>query len=191
MAQAKQIQGKYFLQSKIPTSYTLTGADRQGSFGLLGIKELVVDSINAPSVSNRVVIPVENVVTIKRVRIVANAGPGIQAGVNHYAGQFIMSLVTNDGDDNLTKFDECPVIIPNWGEWYNINMILRPFKRTGGDTSSQFVGMAIEKTLDTLAMFYVDDYNIQEDYISRGITPILQMEVETAGLVCQSNGVWF
>lgn len=191
MAQAKQIQGKYFLQTKISSSYTLTGADRQGSFGLNDLTQLVVESINAPGVSNRVVFPVEHVVTIKRVRIVANGGPGIQGGVNHYAGQFILSMARDDGDGNITKFDECPVIVPNWGEWYDINMVLRPFNRTGGDTTAEFVGMAIEKSLDTLAMFYVDDFNIQEDFVGQGITPILQMEIETAGLVCSSNGVWF
>ena len=161
------------------------------SMGANDLTYIGVESINAPAVSNRVVFPVENIVTIKRVRIVANAGPGIQAGVNHYAGQFILSMARDDGEGNVTKFDECPVIIPNWGEWYEINMNLKPFKRTGGDTTAEFVGMAVDKTLDTLAMFYVDDYNIQEDYIGRGITPILQMEVETAGLVCSSNGVWF
>lgn len=191
MAQAKQIQGKYFLQAKIPISYTLTGANRQGAFGLNDITELVVDSINAPSVANRVVFPVEHIVTIKRVRIVANGGPGIQVGVNHYAGQFVLSMARDDGDGNIIIFDECPVIIPNWGEWYDINMILRPYKRTGGDTSAEFVGMAIDKTLDTLAMFYVDDFNLQADFVGEGVSPILQMEIETAGLVCSSNGVWF
>jgi len=191
MAQAKQIQGRYFLQANIPTSYTLTGADRAGSMGLDEIKELIVESINAPGVSNRVYFPVEHLITIKRVRIVANGGPGIQGGVNHYAGQFILSMARDDGEGNVTKFDECPVIIPNWGEWYEINMHLRPFKRTGGDTSAEFVGMAIEKTLDSVAMFYVDDFNIQEDFVGQGVTPILQMEAETAGLVCSSNGVWF
>lgn len=191
MAQAKQIQGKYFLQADIPASYTLTGENRAGTMGVNDITELVVDSINAPAVSNRVVFPVENVVTIKRVRLVANGGPGIQGGVNHYAGQFIISMATTDADNNVIKFDSCPVIIPNWGEWYDINMVLRPFKRTGGNTSAEFVGMAIEKTLDSLAMFYVDDFNIQDDFIGQGVTPILQMEIETAGLVCQSNGVWF
>lgn len=191
MAQAKKIQGRYFLQANIPAAYTLTGEDRAGAMGLNDITELVVESINAPDVSNRVVIPVENVVTIKRVRLVANGGPGIQGGVNHYAGQFILSMATDDGLGNVTKFDECPVIIPNWGEWYDINMVLRPYKRTGGDTSAEFVGIAIEKTLGSLAMFYVDDFNIQEDFVGQGITPILQMEIETAGLVCSSNGVWF
>ena len=191
MAQAKQIQGKYFLQADIPTSYSLTGENRSASMGLNDITELIVLSINAPGVSNRVYFPVEHVVTIKRVRIVANGGPGIQGGVNHFAGQFILSMARDDGEGNVTKFDECPVIIPNWGEWYDINMILRPYNRTGGDTSAEFVGMAIEKTLDSLAMFYIDDYNIQDDFVGQGITPILQMEIETAGLVCSSNGVWF
>lgn len=191
MAQAKQIQGKYFLQANIPTSYTLTGADRAGSMGLNDLTELIVESINSPGVSNRVYFPVEHVVTIKRVRIGANGGPGIQGGVNHYAGQFILSMARDDGEGNVTKFDECPVIIPNWGEWYDVNMSLRPYKRTGGDTSAEFVGMAIEKTLDAVAMFYVDDFNIQEDFVGQGVTPILQMEIETAGLVVSSNGVWF
>lgn len=191
MAQAKQIQGKYFLQANIPTAYTLTGADRAGSMGVNDVTELVVESINAPGMSNRVYFPVEHLVTIKRVRIVANGGPGIQGGVNHYAGQFILSMACVDGEGNVTKFDECPVIIPNWGEWYDINMSLKPFKRTGGDTSAEFVGMAIEKTFGSVAMFYVDDFNIQDDFVGQGITPILQMEIETAGLVCSSNGVWF
>lgn len=191
MAQAKQIQGKYFLQANIPTAYTLTGAYRAGSMGVNDVTELVVQSINAPGVSNRVYFPVEHLVTIKRVRIVANGGPGIQGGVNHYAGQFILSMARDDGEGNVNKFDECPVIIPNWGEWYDINMSLKPFKRTGGDTSAEFVGMAIEKTFGSVAMFYVDDFNIQDDFVGQGITPILQMEIETAGLVCSSNGVWF
>lgn len=42
-----------------------------------------------------------------------------------------------------------------------------------------------------MAKILLDGQNLAEDFVGQGITPILQMEIETAGLVCYSNGVWF
>jgi hypothetical protein len=41
------------------------------------------------------------------------------------------------------------------------------------------------------SIFYVDDFNLQEDFVGQGITPIIEMEIETAGLFVKSNGVEF
>ena len=192
MADVKKIQGNYFCQANVTASYTLTGANRQAGFDITGDKQqLLCRCINAPIVNAAVVFPVEHIVNIRRIRLIANGGQGIQAAINHNAAEFLLAAMRTDADSNLIVYDRCPVIIPNWGEWFAINMELSPFKRLDDEVDFDYVGLGIEKTGIPQSMFNVDDYNIQDDYVNQGITPVLQMGLETSGLVCQTNGQWF
>lgn len=187
---SQEIQGKYLLYCFIlNASYTLTGADRAGNFGITGAQnEIEVDALSANNQNPAIVCNVENELTIKRIKIEANGGPGIKAGVNHLAAQFQLQLVRKDADNNIVKFDSTQVNIPEWGEWFDLNLVLRPYKRIDGNRNFDFLWFSI---VPSTSHFYVDDYNIQADYINQGITPVLYMEVETAGLYIASNGQIF
>lgn len=186
---SQEIQGKYFLFSHINNvSYTLTGNDRAANFGITGGQsELLVKAITANDSNAAVVCNIENDFIIKRVKLEANGGPGIQTGVNHFAAQFDLQLARED-NGNFIRYDQRKVNIPNWGEWYDLNLVLRPYKKIDNDSQFDFLGFSIDPAT---CSFYVDDYNIQSDYIGQGITPHLFMEVEAPGLYLRSNGKIF
>lgn len=189
MAQ-KQIQGKYSLYA-FPTnaSYTLTGNNRAASFGVNNpAVELVTKCITAPEGNNAIAFNVERQITIKRIRVRMNGAPGIQAGVNHTAAKFKLIFGRIDSDSNLFVYDYIWVEIPNFGEWVESEQIVEPYLRKGNDSSFEYLQIIVDPDN---AVFYVDDFNLQEDFVGEGITPIIEMEIETAGLFVRSNGVEF
>ncbi len=184
-----EVQGKYFIFAHVPnSSYTITGNDRAGNFGMTG-DQVALDSYCIIAPVGRVVFGVEKRLTIKKIRLVPNGAPGLQNAPGYLAGKINLQLVTEDGDGNITPFTNAKTIrIPNWGEWYEINMNFGPWERTGGDNTSEYVRFSI---VPDTAVFYCDDYNIQADYVGQGVTPRLEMLIETAGIVDSSAGVEF
>lgn len=185
-----QIQGKYFIYAFVGnSSYTLTGADRQGSFSVSSpAEELNLNCITGPNGNNAIVFNVENKINIRRARVRMNGGPGIQAGLNHIAAKFKIIVGRVDGDNNVFDYDSVWVQVPNFGEWAAIDLLIEPYKRTGNDRSYDFVTFIIDPNN---AIFYVDDYNLQADYVGQGITPIVEFEIETAGVYLKTNGQIF
>lgn len=181
------IQGKYNLFAILKAGYTLTGNDRAGTFAVSTDGELNVKCATAPSYADTVVLNVENEIKIKKIRLVPNGAPGIKAGLSHFAGEFNLQAVTDDGEGNIDVYDETFVHVMQWSEWLDVNFTLKPFKRKdNGD--AEFVGLMVPVAN---SVFYVDDYNIQEYYVGQGLQPILEMEIETAGLYLRTNGVLF
>lgn len=184
------IQGKYSIYA-FPNnaSYTLTGAARSASFSVSNPPvELTTKCISAPNGNNAIAFYVENVIKIKRFRVRMNGAPGIQAGINHTAAKFRLLFGRMDADDNLYIYDSVYIEVPNFGEWVESNQIVEPFKRVGGNDDYDYLQIIIDPDN---SIFYVDDFNIQEDYVGQGITPIIEMEIETAGLYVRSNGQIF
>lgn len=180
-----QVQGKYLCFGNVNNaSYTLTGNARGASFGITGSedKDINLKCINNPDGALKVVFPVENDVTIKRVKLDANGGYGIQHGVNHPAAA-LSFLAARNTLDGVKVYDRAIIEIPNWGDWYEMNLVLRPYRREEGD-HGEYVGLYVGGD----AVFYVDDFNVQDDFIGQGITPQFEFEIETAGLVIQTNG---
>lgn len=189
MAQ-KQTQGKYSLYA-FPnnSSYTLTGNARSASFGVSApAVELLTKCISAPNGNNAVSFFVEYKITIKRFRVRMNGAPGIQAGVNHTAAKFKLIFGRVDSDNNLQIYDSVWIEAPNFGEWVEADLIVEPYKRTGGNREFDYMQIIVDPDN---SIFYVDDFNLQEDFVGQGITPIIEMEIETSGLFVRSNGEEF
>lgn len=184
-----EIQGKYLLFAHVNNAaYTLTSANRSADFGITGAQtELIVKAITADAANAAIVCGVENEFRIKRIKIEANGGPGILAGVNHLAAQFELQCGRDD-DGTFIIYDKRQINIPQWGEWFNVDLVIKPFNRLGNNNEYDFLGFSIDPAT---AVFYVDDYNLQADYISQGITPFIYMEVEAPGLYLRSNGQIF
>lgn len=187
---AKTIQGKYDLYTPFSdVAYTLTGGDRNATFGPTGTQgELNTICINFPgSLSGKIAVPVENDVKIRKMKLWPRGGYGLQNSPLYMAGKFYLQLGRED-DGNFILYDETAVQIPNWGEWFDVDLILRGYRRKDGD--SQFDFLQFSFAYDT-AVFSCDDYNLQEDFVGQGVVPALEMIVETAGLANASNGQIF
>lgn len=182
----KNIQGKYFCYSFIPnSSYTLTGSARTASFGVNNTIEnnnMNVKCLSAPNPDNSVKFLANTSVKIKRVRVRMNGAPGMQAGLNHIAAKIAVEF-GKVKDGYWVSEARAFIQVPNFGEWCECGAELN-----ANHTLIEYRDMHVNP-LETI--FYVDDYNIQSDYVNQGITPILEMEIETAGISVANDGEIF
>ena len=189
---SKNIKGRYDLYTPLAdAAYTLTGADRNATFGFTGTQdELNTRCLDFPgNINGKIAVPVENLVTIKKIKLWPRGGFGLQNSPLYMAGKFYLELGRTDPDTStFIVYDKVAVNIPNWGEWFDVDAVLKPFNRL--DNNSDFDFMQFSIAYDT-AVFSCDDYNLQADYVGQGISPALEMIVETAGLVDASNGNYF
>ena len=177
------IRGKYVIYSFLPITYTLTGENRQGRFAFDDTHdEITLKAQNAPSEPvYGVSIVSENDITIKRARIVPRGAAGLLASPGTLAGQLFLNAYTKDTEENRITLDYVHLDFLQWGEWENVNAILKPYK------NAEFLPVPLPGTCDLFisraaAKFTADDYNIQDDYVGQGVQALLEMEIETAGL---------
>lgn len=178
-----EIRGKYVVYSFLPITYALTGENRQGRFAFDDTQdEITLKAQNAPSEPvYGVQLVVQNDTTIKRARIVPRGGAGLLASPGTLAGQLFLNAYTYDTDSNRITLDSLHLDFLQWGEWENVNAVLKPYKNTGsaeylpGDCGV-FISGAAKK-------FTADDFNIQEDFVGQGVQALLELEIETSGLL--------
>lgn len=177
------IRGKYVVYSFLPITLTLTGADRQARFAFDDTQdEIRLKAQNATSEPvYGVQLLVQNDTTIKRARIVPRGGAGLLASPGTLAGQLFLNAYAIDPDDSSRiTLDSVHLDFLEWGEWENVNAVLKPYKNLGSigilpGACSLFISGAAAK-------FTADDFNIQEDYVGLGVQALLELEIETAGL---------
>lgn len=123
-------------------------------------------------------------VIIRRARIVPSGGFGTQPPEKKRAAQVYLKLVKSD----LTELDTRLLKFPSWGEWYDINATLRPYKTATTWTDAEITQhKPVHFCIDYIRTYFnVDDYNIAAAYKSQTMTPILEMEIETAGGMIES-----
>lgn len=185
-----KVQGLYTLHAHINGgTYTFTGADRFASFGITGAEQsLNLICFGAPSLAGSVKLPVENEIKIKAVRLIAQGAPGLQNAPGQLAGKFRLDCVGDDGNGTLYQYDDIFLHIPNWGEWFDTNISLRPYKRTGGNHEYTMLDLAVNPDN---ALFQLDDFNIQDDFIGQGTSAEIELLIDTAGIWDTANHVLF
>lgn len=124
-------------------------------------------------------------VTISRARIIPSGGFGTQPPEKKRAAQVYLKLVKND----FTELDTRLLKFPSWGEWYDINATLRPHKTQTTWTPGEIANhKPVHFMIDYVQTYFnVDDYNIDNAYKGQTMTPILEMELETAGGMIESS----
>ena len=121
---------------------------------------------------------------IRRARIIPSGGFGTQPPEKKRAAQVYLKLVKSD----FTELDTRLLKFPSWGEWYEINATLRPHKTQTTWTDAEITQhKPVQFCIGfTHTYFNVDDYNVDNAYKSQTMTPILEMELETAGGMIES-----
>lgn len=178
-----EIRGKYVVYSFLPITYTLTGESRQGRFAFDDTQdEIRLKAQNAPvEPVYGVQLLAQNDTTIKRVRIVPRGGAGLLASPGTLAGQLFLNAYTYDTEENRITLDTVHLDFLQWGEWENVNAVLKPYKNEKylpvplPSACSLFISGAAGK-------FTADDFNVQDDFIGQGVQALLEMEIETGGL---------
>lgn len=188
-----KVQGKYTLSIELPTSYELTGNARNANFTFANnIEQFSPKCVNRGYIDNGYAnISFENKVFVKRGRIYAAGGQGLQAAQDGtFAGQFLL-VVRQFNNGSGGTLDTLFLRFPKWDEWYNIDGELKPFVGTAADWSGATYEHLKPCRLGSQSIgsyFTCDDFNVQEDYVGQTVTPILELEIETGGLVGSSHG---
>ena len=177
-----EIRGKYVVYSFLPLTYTLTGADRHARFEFNAtLDEIRLKAQNAPTEPvYGVQLIVQNDTRIKRARIVPRGGAGLLASPGTLAGQLFLNAYTYDTDNNRITLDSVHLDFVQWGEWENVNAVLKPYNNTG--MAEPLPGACSLFISEANGKFTADDFNIQADFVGRGVQALLELEIETAGL---------
>ena len=180
---AKQnIIGRYHLRAVINASYKFTGNNRAASFVYPNLSdELILSCVNAPQ-AQTALLTGQASATIKRARLISAGAPGLSTPNDGTPSASIwLSLTSNFG----TGKEIFKLRFSNWNEWEETDIELEPYKYIGSWTSSAAaanyaVKVNIEQQPDT--EFCLDDFNIQADYVGETFTPVLELEIVTAGM---------
>ena len=185
---ADSIFGKYFISAPLLVSYELTDADRQANFKITQTapgydEKLDPICFNSPSLNGHVLFNVEADIKILRARIVPSGAFGVHASPQQIAGKFYLEAVVENTDDgSFDAFDAIALKFNDWGEWVESGALLKPYKRANTHDNNRNATL-VNLGANTLnSKFYVDDYNIQSAYKGENMYPVLEMEIETAGL---------
>lgn len=176
--QRQKIAGKYTLWAVIPNCiYEFTGSNRAATFGVTGddLQNVQMKALNALSVDSNVWPEIGTEVKIKRAKIEPSGAFGLQPSQGERAAGLWLDLTYTDENENLQILDQISLQFDKWGEWCDINKNLKAY----GPFNPNTCRFGISKTG---CFFNCDDYNLQEDYIGQTVTPVLVLEVETAGM---------
>lgn len=182
------IQGKYTLVAKVKASGTLEADNRNIIFSVADAENaaLYPDCLNAPKLAaGYTVFNAQRDVTIKRIRLIANGAPEAKHAPNYYAGEFDLILGKKELDDSITPYDTAKIKIPEWGEWYELNLTLSPYNYKLGPIG-EYCGFYIDVENNA---FRIDGLNLADAFQDMGVTPWLEMEMQTAGVFASSNGI--
>lgn len=182
------IAGKYNIAFAVSNAqYTFTNNDRDAQFTPTSpnvVNNATCTQLNKQSFA----LPMyENELKIKRARLISSGAPGLQSPEGKRAAQVLLRLVSSD----LTE-EFCVLFLKFrlWNEWTEVNGVLRPYEYknhvfTDGEITQHKPVYFSVGYISTY--FNVDDYNLQTAYEGQTVTPILEMEMETSGMVETGN----
>lgn len=183
-------QGKYTLIAEVQAAGTLDADSRNITFSVSENEkaDLFPDCLNMPKEAvGYAVFNSQTDITIKRIRLNANGAPEAKHAPNYYAGVFNLIVGNREADETITKYDWARIKIPEWGEWYELNLTLRPYNYKSGPVD-EFCTFYIDIENN---VFRVDGLNLADAFQGMGVTPWLEMEIQTAEVVASSNGFVF
>lgn len=184
------IQAKYNFVAGLPDVYTLTGNDRAAvlslaqntviSFYVVGNKAGGISFFNGDTAIN-----------IKRMRVRSPKAPGVSAGTST-AGVITLSFCAMLGFNADTELDAARVNIPKWGEWFEANIKIEPYKTPYAWTGTQITQhKPVGAVIGYNSYMNVDDYNVQADFVGQDVDVAIDLEIETAGVISSSTYVIF
>ena len=189
------IQGLYTLRAPLYNSndpanrvlYTFTNNDRNASIGFAyqcPLDFAQIDAQNPDNLGDPRKFIVQNKLFIKRARVLTPGAPGLAPGLGGRAAVFYLDTrsskngIDTSGDSLILKFD-------NFNEWQDFNI---PFLNDKIDSDTGKYTFLIGAG-DGRTALYLDDYNLQNEYVGQDLFAFLELVVDTAGLYNGFNSV--
>ena len=187
---AQKIQAKYNCVAGTPDTYTLTGNNRAA---VLSLAQNTVLSffVVGNKAGGTAFFCGNTAINIKRMRVRSPKAPGVSAGTST-AGVITLNFCAMLGFNADTQLDSARVNVPKWGEWFDANIKIEPYKTAYAWTDTQLTQhKPIGAVIGYNSYMNVDDYNVQADYIGQDVDAAIDLEIETAGVISSSTYVIF
>lgn len=184
----ERIAGIYNLSLVIQNAqYTFTDNDRDATFSPSSPNVLASAACSQLNLQAYALPRYEAELVIKRARIISSGAPGMQAPEGKRAAQIALTLKSADlADTFCTSF----LKIQKWNEWTEINARLKPFEfKNHTFTPSEIARhKPVYFCIDYMNTYFnVDDFNLQAAYAGQTTTPILELEIDTSGMIDDSQ----
>ena len=182
---AQKVQGIYLASFAIyGNTFTLSDSSREESATIAADLDFNPTLIGGEYGGQAVTFDSNSLLKIKRVKIDAAGAPGLQRpyniGLCFASFMGFRMIAQNDDADNLGTFF---IRIPNYGEWADVNTIIKPFEtvtsiepNSAGKKSYKLV------LVRDLTRFDYDGYNLSSDYVGQEWRPVVTLEFETNGV---------
>lgn len=183
-AYARPIRGNYIIEGDLTSlinGYQFTGTDRDANiihstgYFLLWELKAIEDRYNyrtAHFVAN-------NKIKIKRARLSTPGAVGLRAAVNRPSS--IVSL--SSCDDVPQSLGDPPIVLKfsRFNEWEDFDLTFMSDKAISAGMNGFYLEVSDLR-------LWIDDYNIQTAYVGETFGLILEMEIDTAGMVIDYDG---
>lgn len=149
-------------------TYTFAGNDRAAHIDIAA-DENVDMNLLSDSRGSKALLRINSNIVIVRARLIATGAPGLDV-VGRAAGFVNFHFKGN------TSGTSAPVSLTftKWNEWETMGVSTG----TGG-----CVGSSASMVVEAGSSFGLDDYNIDSAYVGESVYPIIELEVDTAGIV--------
>jgi hypothetical protein len=180
----KKIKGTYILRASLNdviSGFEFTGADRNTELSPASdfILNLACADINRP-VNTAVSLISNNVLNIKAARILTPGAVGLRGALNSQVAASITIIGRAAADVTAETLGGFTFALDHFNEWQDVNVKYLPAKVN----ENYFLSINKDYT-----KFFIDDYNIQDDYIGQNFTAVLEMLIDTAGVLDNAGGV--
>lgn len=173
---------KYLLSLYLGTTYTLTGADANADFS--PVSDLVLSSyLTSGAFGGAVALSGLGSIKITGARL-TNSSCGVEGNGPLAAKLKLRLSKVVGGSESGDPFASFDMNIAKWGRWEKKNIVL--FPNPGIDAG---VNRACQFVIDDASVFYVFDFNVQDDLVGEDIAPILELEIETDAILDASTGL--
>lgn len=181
-----KIAGSYFVHFEIPeTEYKFMGNARNAEFHpTAGEKLADLRALNSTGSNTRVKFITESSITIKCARIIGAGAAELQAGT---ASPFLacrLSLfagIEHGEGEPVDVLDGFHISLTKWGEWQKVNKTFSPYANAAAlESLPQICDLFVNGGSDS--QFWCDDFNMQDVFINQKVKPILELEIDAAGM---------
>ena len=174
----KKIKGTYILRASLNdvlSGFKFKGNERNTELSPAAdfLLNLACADINRP-VNTAVSLISNNVLNIKAARILTPGAAGLRGALNSQVAANITIVGRASADVSAESLGGFSFALDNFNEWQDVNVKYLPAK-----VNDNYY-LSINKNY---TKFFIDDYNIQDEYIGQNFTAVLEMLVDTAGVL--------
>lgn len=179
-----KIKGIYTVRASLAdvvNSYQFTGADRNAELSAAADFMLLTtcDDIDRP-LNTDISFKSDNVLNIKAARIITNGAAGLRPALNSSVAAVLTIIGRAINDVTGDALGGFTFGLDYFNEWQELNVKFFPEKVN----DNYFLSVN-----HTYSKLYVDDYNVQDDYLGQTFTATLELLIDTAGVLDHAGDI--